>query len=81
MKSKRLRYAISMALTSLLVATQVTPLALAQTESVPPESDTVQQQQEATYAVGVEVRNIEGTRTVSLWDMQQRRGEPRDVFR
>ncbi|MFL2131270.1 hypothetical protein, partial [Ruoffia sp. FAM 20858] len=72
MKSKRLRYAISMALTSLLVATQVTPLALAQTESVPPESKTVQQQQEATYPVGVEVRNIEGTRTeqvgISLTD-------------
>lgn len=72
MKSKRLRYAISMALTSLLVATQVTPLALAQTESIPPESETVQQQQEATYPVGVEVRNIEGTRTeqvgISLTD-------------
>src|SRR5699024_3317243 len=72
MKSKRLRYAISMALTSLLVATQVTPLALAQTESVPPESETVQQQQEASYPVGVEVRNLEGTRTeqvgVSLTD-------------
>ena len=72
MKSKRLRYAISMALTSLLVATQVTPLALAQTESVPPESESVQQQQEATYPVGVEVRNIEGTRTeqvgISLTD-------------
>src|SRR5699024_6281754 len=71
-KSKRLRYAISMALTSHLVATQVTPLALAQTESVPPESDTVQQQQDATYPVAVEVRDVEGTRTeqvgISLTD-------------
>src|SRR5699024_11734244 len=72
MESKRLRYAISMARTSLVVATQATRLALAQTESVPSESETVQQQQEASYPVGVEVRNLEGTRTeqvgVSLTD-------------
>ncbi|MBA5729296.1 hypothetical protein HW423_05810 [Aerococcaceae bacterium INB8] len=63
MKSKRLRYSVSIALTSLLFVTHVTPLALAQTESVPPESEIVQQQQEATYPVGVEVRGLDGTRT------------------
>ena len=71
MNYKRLRYIISLALTSLLVASHVTPLALAQEENLPDESEVVQQQ-EATFPVGVEVRSLNGTRTdqvdITLYD-------------